>query len=83
MSRPIGGSIDDHPDQVKIYRSFGKWVREQREAAGLEQKDLAELLKCARSSVTNIEAGHQRVSLHVAVQITSLFWASLGGGIKT
>lgn len=82
MGRRIGGRIDQHEDQQRLYRAFGKWVRVQREAAGLEQQEVAELIGCARSSITNIEAGHQRVSLHLAVEIMGLFGAKVGGRVE-
>jgi transcriptional regulator with XRE-family HTH domain len=48
----------------RFYQEFGSRLREQREAAGLSQQQLAVAIGLTRSSIANIEAGRQRVALH-------------------
>lgn len=48
----------------RFYEEFGSRLREEREAAGLSQQQLAKAVGLTRSSIANIEAGRQRVALH-------------------
>ena len=45
------------------YMRFGEAVRYARLALGLTQRELADRLGYARSSITNIEVGRQRILL--------------------
>lgn len=49
---------------MDFYRRFGRHLRQARRAAGLSQADLAVAIKLARTSVSNIEKGRQKVLLH-------------------
>lgn len=52
-----------------IYRALGESIRRHREAAGLRQEDLGAKIGLSRTSIVNIEAGRQGVSLHVVLAI--------------
>lgn len=45
------------------YELLGTKLREEREAAGLTQEQLAKVVGLSRTSVTNIERGRQRLML--------------------
>lgn len=47
-----------------IYEVLGGKIRNARTKQGLTQADLAKRLSLSRSSVTNIENGLQKISLH-------------------
>lgn len=60
------------PDEtVRFYLDFGRRVRAARVTSGLTQQGLADALGLTRSSVANIEAGRQRVLLHVPAAIAA------------
>lgn len=54
-----------------LYRAVGERVREARKGVNLTQDQLAQRVGLERSSITNIERGHQRVPLHVLYAIAS------------
>jgi transcriptional regulator with XRE-family HTH domain len=56
-------------DDKAIYAHIGKRIRIERKALGFEQKDLAQEVELARTSIVNIEAGRQAVSIHVLFKI--------------
>jgi transcriptional regulator with XRE-family HTH domain len=47
-----------------LYTQFGRQLRGFREEAGLTQDQVAERVKLKRTSITNIERGHQHIALH-------------------
>lgn len=47
-----------------VYRAIGSRIEMIRSALGLTQLELAERVGLNRTSVTNIEAGRQRILLH-------------------
>jgi transcriptional regulator with XRE-family HTH domain len=49
----------------KVYRLLGELVRSRREALQITQEDLARRVGIARTSVSNIEKGRQRIPVHV------------------
>lgn len=51
------------------YRKLGQTVKRLREKAGLSQDDVAKLMDLSRVSITNIEAGRQRVNYALALRI--------------
>lgn len=66
------------PDEAaRFYLDFGRRVRAAREASALTQQGLADALGLTRSSVANIEAGRQRVLLHVPAAIAAATGAAL------
>ncbi len=48
-----------------LYRLIGERIRCARERAGLSQAKLADKLRMSRTSIVNVEAGRQRLPLHV------------------
>jgi transcriptional regulator with XRE-family HTH domain len=52
-----------------FYIAVGKKVRTTRNDAGLSQTMLAQRIGFTRSSVANLEAGRQRIALHLFVLI--------------
>jgi transcriptional regulator with XRE-family HTH domain len=55
---PLGFSEDD------LYMAIGGRVRAARERVGLTQEALGELVGLGRTSITNIERGRQRMTVH-------------------
>lgn len=57
-----------------FYRLFGARVAVARDARGLTQAELAKLLTppVTRASLSNLEAGKQRVNLHTALQLARI-----------
>jgi transcriptional regulator with XRE-family HTH domain len=53
----------------EFYAYVGNNVRDKRTASGISQSMLAERIGFTRSSVANLEAGRQRVALHLFVRI--------------
>jgi transcriptional regulator with XRE-family HTH domain len=52
-----------------FYAAVGARVRSARDGAGLSQSMLAHRIGFTRSSVANLEAGRQRIALHLFVLI--------------
>jgi transcriptional regulator with XRE-family HTH domain len=69
--------IMSEPAVDAFYRSLGQRVRAARDEAGITQTQLAEGIGLTRSSVANLEAGRQRIMLHVAVSIAELLGTQL------
>lgn len=57
------GGHDTGVDETLVQRRVGQRIRTRRIEAGLTQQDLAQTLGLTRSSVSNIEAGTQSLSL--------------------
>jgi transcriptional regulator with XRE-family HTH domain len=60
------------PKFDQFYREFGRRVRSVRENAGITQAQLASAIGLTRSSVANLEAGRQKVLLHVLIVMAEL-----------
>jgi len=56
-------TANSSPDLEQVHVQFGANLKTVREALGLSQEDLGKRVGLARSSIANIEAGRQRVSL--------------------
>lgn len=56
-------------DSNALYQLVGERIRDARNRARLSQAKLAEKLQMSRTSVVNIEAGRQRLPLHVLWQV--------------
>jgi transcriptional regulator with XRE-family HTH domain len=54
-----------------FYAVAGSHVRNARRAAGLSQSMLAHRIGFTRSSIANLEAGRQRIALHLFVVIAA------------
>jgi transcriptional regulator with XRE-family HTH domain len=48
-----------------LYLEIGKRIKIERSALGFSQQDLAQEIGMLRTSVVNIEAGRQRLPIHV------------------
>lgn len=48
-----------------LYTEIGQQVREFRENKKWTQQELADKVKLTRTSITNIEAGNQKIPVHV------------------
>jgi predicted ATPase/DNA-binding XRE family transcriptional regulator len=53
--------------------SFGEWLKRQRNAAGLTQKQLAHQVGCAAITLRKIEANERRPSVQIAEQLADIF----------
>lgn len=60
-----------------LLTSFGKNVRQRREALGLTQEELSRLIARKRTTVTNLEAGRQNVTLLTAATIAAALGCQL------
>ena len=56
-------------DEKLLYKIVGERIRRARLDAGLSQAELAEANGQLRTSISNIESGRQRVSLHILYQL--------------
>ena len=56
-----------------VYINIGTRMRHLREMRGWTQADLAQKLGLTRTSVVNIEAGRQRVMLHILPAMALVF----------
>jgi len=54
----------------RFYAKVGARVREARQGARMTQAELASRLQVTRSSVANLEAGRQRIPLHLFALIS-------------
>lgn len=63
--------------EASIYSQIGQSVRKGRSRLHLTQQELADRLKLTRTSVTNIEAGTQRIPVHLAYEIAHVLNLSL------
>lgn len=55
-----------------MYAEIGRRIRSAREAAGLTQYELADLLGVTRPSVQMMERGSQRIHLHVVIAVAGI-----------
>jgi transcriptional regulator with XRE-family HTH domain len=56
----------------KIYKEIGANIKKARKLKGLNQYDLAKKLDLTRSSMANIEAGKQRLSIDKLITISKI-----------
>jgi transcriptional regulator with XRE-family HTH domain len=56
-------------DHDRLYADLGRLVRRHRQRLGLTQDQLAERVGLARTSITNIERGRQKILLHQLFQL--------------
>ncbi len=57
------------PTCEPIYATVGRNIKAWREHLGFTQRELAEEVGIQRTSINNIEAGRQRLPLHILEQI--------------
>jgi transcriptional regulator with XRE-family HTH domain len=53
----------------RLYRGVGDLVQAARAKAGLSQAELGDRIGFTRSSIANLEAGRQRIRLHILALI--------------
>jgi transcriptional regulator with XRE-family HTH domain len=53
----------------RLYKLFGQKVKKIRERKGLSQAVVAREIGLSRTSITNIERGHQHISLHLLYEL--------------
>ncbi len=56
---------------ANLYKKLGQRIRKEREAAGLTQGDLADVISLSRTSITNIERGRQKIQVHTLYEIAA------------
>lgn len=61
--------MPDDQSVAAYYREMGGLIKQRREAVRMTQMALGQSLKLTRASVSNIEAGRQRVQAHVVAHI--------------
>ncbi|MEV6831872.1 helix-turn-helix transcriptional regulator [Amycolatopsis sp. NPDC051102] len=63
--------MTDERDQAidRFYGEVGQLVQAARTQAGLSQTDLGDRIGLTRSSIANLEAGRQRIRLHILALI--------------
>lgn len=59
------------------YALLGLRIKEVRQLKGLTQENLAELVKCNTSHISNIENNHTKVSLNVLLSIANALDTSI------
>lgn len=60
-----------------VYLKIGRWVRRRRKEHGFTQEELGALFGLCSSSITQIEAGQQRLPIHTLTAMAELFGYSL------
>ena len=59
------------------YEKLGVKIKEMRQANGLTQDKLAEMVSCNTSHISNIENNHTKVSLNVLLAIANVLNTSI------
>jgi transcriptional regulator with XRE-family HTH domain len=59
-----------------VYARFGRQLRRVRKEREMTQAELADLVQLGRTSIVNIETGHQRVHLHTVYALASALGVS-------
>jgi transcriptional regulator with XRE-family HTH domain len=67
----------DREQQTEFYERIGAKIKDSRKLKSMNQDVLADALGISRVSLINIEAGKQRVPLHVLVDICECLNISL------
>src|SRR5690349_20397017 len=56
-----------------VPESFGPWLKQRRDAAGLTQDDLAQAVACSTITLQKMEAGERRPSRQLALLLAARF----------
>ena len=64
-------------EERTIYQAIGRRIRAERESLGFTQDDLAREVEMLRTSITNIEAGRQRLPIYVLYRIARALGVSV------
>ncbi len=59
------------PPEEKFYKLLGELINQKRRTANKSQDELAKLVGLFRTSITNIEAGRQKIRLYTLYQIAA------------
>ena len=62
----------------RLYRLFGLKVKKIRERKNLSQAMVAKEIGLSRTSITNIERGHQHISLHLLYEFSRVLGVEIG-----
>lgn len=65
------------PAEAIIYQEIGRRIREERQALGFNQHDLAQEVGCLRTSIANIEVGRQRLPIYLLYRIATALGTSV------
>lgn len=52
-----------------FYRRLGIRIKQARRAKELSQTNLAQMIGCTRTTMVNIERGHQQINVHLIILI--------------
>lgn len=58
-------------EKQAVYERVGGNIRRVREERELNQSDLADIIGCARTSITHLETGRQGIQIHQLLQIAA------------
>lgn len=61
-----------NPSEDKYYRVIGERIAIRRKEIGMPQEDLAEAVNVTRVSISNIERGRQRTTIHTLYHIADV-----------
>ena len=56
---------------LEFYRQLGDRIRKARDSVSMTQDGLASKVSLSRTSIANIEAGRQKVFLHILLDVAS------------
>ena len=59
-------------NEKQLYQAIGKKIRGARENAKLTQSELAQRVELARTSITNIENGQQKIQVYTLYAIANV-----------
>jgi transcriptional regulator with XRE-family HTH domain len=62
---------------MEIYKIIGERIRTLRESLNLNQEDIADQIGMRRTSITNIEAGRQRLPIDTLYAIAGMLGVSV------
>jgi transcriptional regulator with XRE-family HTH domain len=68
LDRPILQALLDFSED-DLYSAIGKRIKAERARIGLSQDALGRLVGLGRTSITNIESGHQRMTVHTLYSV--------------
>ena len=63
--------------EQELYSEIGLRIRKEREALGFTQADLAREVQLTRTSITNIEAGRQKMLIQTLYAIANALGISI------
>jgi transcriptional regulator with XRE-family HTH domain len=80
MSQREGPSVRRLPfeDELALQRAIGSAVRDTREAAGIRQEELGDLIGVGQDAISRLEQGKRRLSLILLGQIETVLGQPIG-----